>query len=142
MTVDPDPGPGPQVVLRQEHLQVATARQPVERLIVRRVVTSEVRQVDVTVRREEVHLERRPFDGTPAAGDDRGTPTASPDPAGPVLVVVLSEEEPVVRLRTRPYERVSVYLDTVTDQEQVSAELSREQADVVTEATGPDQTAR
>jgi stress response protein YsnF len=45
-------------------------------------------------------------------------------------VILLSEEVPVVQLHTRPYERVTVHVDTVTEQVEVTHDLAREQADV------------
>jgi uncharacterized protein (TIGR02271 family) len=120
MTVDPPPAAA-EVVLHQEQLRVGTRRVPTERILVRRRIVTEVRQIEVTVRREEVEVSRVPLDGheQPPAG-------GPPEP----LVILLSEEVPVVQLQTRPYERVTVHVDTDTEQVEVTEHLAREQADV------------
>ncbi len=120
MAVDPHPAAA-EVVLHQEQLRVSTRRVPTEKILVRRRVVSEVRQIEVTVRREELEVYRVPLDGheqSPVGGP--------PEP----LVILLSEEVPVVQLQTRPYERVTVHVDTVTEQVEVTEHLAREQADV------------
>ena len=120
MSVDPHPAAA-EVVLHQEQLRVGTRRVPTERVLVRRRVVTEVRQIEVTVRREELEVHRVPLDGheQPPVG-------GPPEP----LVVLLSEEVPVVQLQTRPYERVTVHVDTVTEQVEVTEDLAREQVDV------------
>lgn len=120
MAVDPHPA-APEVVLHQEQLRVGTRRVPTEKVLVRRRVVSEVRQIEVTVRREEVEVYRVPLDG-----HEQAPVGGPPEP----LVILLSEEVPVVQLQTRPYERVTVHVDTVTEQVEVTADLAREQADV------------
>jgi uncharacterized protein (TIGR02271 family) len=120
MAVDPHPAAAG-VVLHQEQLRVGTRRVPTEKVLVRRRVLSEVRQIEVTVRREEFEVYRVPLDGheeSPLGGP--------PEP----LVIVLSEEVPIVQLQIRPYERVTVHVDTVTEQVEVTEHLAREQADV------------
>ncbi|CAA9237078.1 MAG: hypothetical protein AVDCRST_MAG57-1332 [uncultured Blastococcus sp.] len=120
MAVDPDPAAA-EVVLHQEQLRVGTRRVPTEKVLVRRRIVTEVRQIEVTVRREEVEVHRVPLDGheqSPVGGP--------PEP----LVILLSEEVPVVQLQTRPYERVTVRVDTATEQVEVTEHLAREQAEV------------
>ena len=122
MAVDP-PLAAAEVVLHQEQLRVGTRRVPTEKVLVRRRVVSEVRQIEVTVRREELEVLRVPLDGheqSPVGGP--------PEP----LVILLSEEVPVVQLQTRPYECVTVHVDTVIEQVEVTEHLAREQADVRT----------
>ena len=125
MTEGPARTSGPEVVLHEEHLQVTTNRVATERLLLRKVVVTETRQVEVTVRREELQIQRLPADGT-ATHQPVGTP-AQP------LVIVLSQEVPVVQLLTRPYERVTVHVDTVTDHQQITQTLSHERADISTD---------
>lgn len=125
MTVDPDPRPAgtPELVLHEERLRVGDAvGTAAERVVVRRRIVSEVRQVPVTVSREVLEVTREPLVGASAA-DDGGAP----------LTIVLSEQVPVVELRTRPYERVTVSVERTEAVEQVSATLAREQVDVATE---------
>lgn len=142
MTPDPDPALGPQVVLHEEHLQVATTRHPTDRVIVRRVITTQTRQIEVTVRREELRIERQPAPDLSPASTERTLPTQTAQSTEPALVIVLSQEEPVVHLRIRPYERVRIHLDTVTEHEQVDVTLSHEQAEVLTAARAAERTAR
>ncbi len=54
------------------------------------------------------------------------------------LVVVLHEEVPVVDLRTRPYQEVTVTVELVTTQQPVSTELQREHVQVETDTTAGD----
>lgn len=126
MTLPPHQDLGPHVVLHEQHLVVGTEQCPLERLLVRRVITSHTQLVEVTVRREELHIVRTPLDATTPA------PTTGADGPRP-LVVVLSEEVPVVQLLTRPYERVTVHIDTVTDQQQVTGTVTREHVEVLSE---------
>lgn len=130
MTLDPDPAGRPQVVLHEERLQLATVRRPTERLLVRRVITTQTRQIEVTVRREELRIERLPADEDQPIG-------AMADGNRPALVVVLSQEVPTVQLHTQPYERVTVHIDTITEQQQVTTTLAHEQAEIDASPVGP-----
>jgi uncharacterized protein (TIGR02271 family) len=123
MPTDPPLTSGPDVVLHQEQLHIGVSRVAV-RAVLRRRITTEVRQVEVTVRREVLEVEHLPVeqDGDIAGAGQTRTP----------LVIVLSEEVPVVELRTRPYEQVTVDVETVTDQQPVSATVGRELADIST----------
>lgn len=117
---DPRPAAA-EVVLHQEQLRVGTRRVPTEKVVVRRRVVTEVRQIEVTVRREELEVHRLPLDG-----HEELSVEGPPEP----LVILLSEEVPVVQLRTRPYERVTVRVDPVTESQDVIEMVSREQAHV------------
>lgn len=119
MAVDPH-RTAAEVVLHEEQLRVGTRRVPTEKVLVRRRVVTEVRSIEVTVRREVLEVHRVPLDG-----HERSPVGGPPEP----LVVLLSEEVPVVQLETRPYERVTVHVDTVTEHVRVSERLAREQAD-------------
>lgn len=118
------PSPGPEVVLHAERLDVDVERVR-SRAVVRRRVVTERRTLDVTVRREvlEVEHEALPDDAPdqPSAGS-----------AGP-HVIVLSEEVPVVELRLRPYERVTLDVQTVTEQHEVAETLGEERVEVTTD---------
>jgi len=124
MPTDPLTTTGPEVVLHEERLRVGTRPVPVERLVLRRRITTEVRQVEVTVRREVLEVQRDTLSEQDASG-----PARTQEP----LVVVLSEEVPVVQLQTRPYERVRVDIETVTEQQQVTGTVGRERAELTTE---------
>jgi len=135
-----------EMVLREEQLHVRTVRGPVERVIVRRRVVTQVRQIEVTVLREELEVRRLLVDGDPTqqfAANERPPDVQSPAssqslPAAtrravasrPPLVIVLSEQVPVVQLHTRPSERVTVTVETVTEQQELREQVSHETAEV------------
>jgi len=91
-------------------------------------VVSEIRQLSVTVRREELVIDREPLPDSPV---DTITP---PDP----LVFVLREEVPVIDMRTRPYEEVTVTVELVTNEEPITTELATEHIHVKTDRAGGD----
>jgi uncharacterized protein (TIGR02271 family) len=115
-------------VLSEQRLLVGTEWVPRERLNVRRRVVTETRQIEVTVRREELLIDRTPLHDEPAtaeAGSSAAAGSSAP------LVVVLREEVPVVGLQVRPYERVTIGVERVRTHELVEGELAREQAELV-----------
>ena len=114
----------PEVVRHEERLRVGTTAVPYERLVLRKRITSEVRQVEVTVRREVLEVQRETL-----SGQATGTTGQVQEP----LVIVLSEEVPVVQLQTRPYEQVRVAVDTTTEQLQVSETVRKEQVEFTNE---------
>ena len=64
MTTTPPPGAAAQVELREQRLQVATVSVAVERVVLRRRIVTEVQQIQVTVRREELEIVREPLPDT------------------------------------------------------------------------------
>ena len=111
----------------EEELHVGTAARERGRARLRKyVVTEEVHQT-VPVQREEVRIEREPITD---ANIDRATD-------GPAISdeeheIVLHEEEVVTEKRVVPKERIRLEKDTVTDEQQVSDEVRKEQIDVDT----------
>jgi uncharacterized protein (TIGR02271 family) len=111
----------------EEELHVGTASRERGRARLRKyVVTEEVQQV-VPVQREEVRVEREPIT---EANVDRATD-------GPAISeeeheMVLHEDEVVTEKRAVPKERIRLAKDTVTDEQQVSDEVRKEQIDVDT----------
>ncbi len=126
MTTTPPPGATAQVELREQRLQVATVRVAVERVVLRRRIVTEVQQIQVTVRREELEIIREPLPGQP---------TGVPGEAPPPLLIVLSREVPVVQLQRHPYEQVTARVRRVEGQQQIDETVSKEQAELTT--TGP-----
>ena len=118
------PNVDPEFALHQEQLRVGTVRSATERVVLRRRITSEVKQVEVTVRREVLEVEHLPV-------REQGAATAAGQTPAP-LVIVLSEEVPVVQLQTRPYERVTVAVDTDTVQQQLTETVGRERVELTT----------
>ena len=80
---------------------MGTTWQPVERVRLSRRIVTELRQVEIEVRREELVVERSPV-------DDPADHPVSPGPdrvTNDDLVIVLSEEVP---MGARAYERVVI----------------------------------
>ena len=113
---------GPDVVLHQERVSIDVEQDAV-RAVVRRRITSETRSIEVQVQREVLEVEY-----LPASQDLTPTPGRSAAP----IVMVLSEEVPVVQLVTRPYEQVTVDVLTIDEQKDVTATVAGERADITT----------
>jgi len=128
MTTTP-PDPAVEIELREQQLQVDTVRVPVERFVVRRRIVTEVQQIQVTVRREELEITREPLSGQP---------TGAPGGAPPPLLIVLSREVPVVQLQRHPYEQVTVQVKRVEGQQQINETVSKEQAELTTTSSSDD----
>ncbi len=128
MTTTP-PNPAVEIELREQQLQVDTVRVPVERVVLRRRIVTEVQQVQVTVRREELEIIREPLSGQP---------TGAPGEAPPPLLIVLSREVPVVQLQRRPYEQVTVRVTSVEGQQQINESVSKEQVELTTTGSSDD----
>ena len=106
----------------EEEVRVGKAARERGRARLRKYVVTEEVQQTVPVQREEVRLEREPV--TEANVDDA---TAGPEISEDEHEVVLHEEEPVVEKRTVPKERVRLGKETVTEEQQVSEEVRKEQ---------------
>jgi uncharacterized protein (TIGR02271 family) len=111
----------------EEELHVGTASRERGRVRLRKYVVTEEVQQTVPVRREEVRVEREPITD---ANIDRATD-------GPAISegeheVVLHEEEVVTEKRAVPKERVRLDKDIITEEQQVSEEVRKEQIDVDT----------
>ena len=128
MTTTP-PDPAAQIELREQQLQVDTVRVPVERVVLRRRIVTEVQQVQVTVRREELEIIREPLSGPP---------TRAPGEAPPPLLIQLSREVPVVQLQRHPYEQVTVQVRRVDGYKQIDETVSKEQAELTTTGSNDD----
>jgi uncharacterized protein (TIGR02271 family) len=109
----------------EEELRVGTTQRERGRARLRKYVTTEEQQVTVPVQREQVRVEREPI--TDANLD---AATSGPEISEAEHEVTLREEEPVVDKRVVPKERVRLDKETVTDERQVSEEVSQEQIEV------------
>jgi uncharacterized protein (TIGR02271 family) len=109
----------------EEELRVGTETRERGRARLRKYVVTEPQQVTVPVRREEVRVEREPI--TDANLD---AATSGPAISEEEHEVVLREEEPVVKKRAVPKERVRLDTETVTDERQVAEEVRKEQIEV------------
>ncbi|MBM9468036.1 DUF2382 domain-containing protein [Nakamurella leprariae] len=117
----------------EEHLNVGTQRVETGRARLRKYVVTENQTVTVPVQREEVRVEREPIGPEAATGGaEIGEATAE---------VTLSEERVVVHKETVPVEQVRLTTDTVTEQQQVTEAVRKEEIEVDTDPT-TDRTAR
>lgn len=137
------------VTLHAEEMRVRTERVPSGRVTFRKRVVTEERTVVVTVRREELEIVEDRDTANLGAADagahgDVDAPSVTGErleaPAGGDAFeeirrnadgdyeIVLHAEEPVVTLQTVPVERVRISRRTVTETENVTADLAREEA--------------
>ena len=116
----------------EEELRVGMHERETGRVRLRKYVVTEHVQQTVPVRREEVRLEREPITD---ANRDRAT--AGPEISEEEHEVVLHEEQLVVDKRVVPKERVRLAKDTITDEQQISEEIRKEQIDVDSESQRP-----
>ncbi|QHF24522.1 DUF2382 domain-containing protein [Rathayibacter sp. VKM Ac-2804] len=117
------------VVRSEERLDVTTVWTPTERLRVRKVVVTEERTITVTLRREELVIEREPLDGEPLDGAREVEPSRDgPEP----ITLVLHAEEPVLSTRVVPVERVHVVIDRILALQTVTEPVRAERVDVET----------
>jgi uncharacterized protein (TIGR02271 family) len=115
----------------EERLNVGTRAEEAGRARLRKYVVTENVTETVPVSREEARVEREPI--TDANVDDA---MSGPAISEAEHEVTLTAERPVVEKEAVPVERVRLDKDTVTDQEQVSETVRKEQVDV--DADDPD----
>jgi uncharacterized protein (TIGR02271 family) len=106
----------------EEELRVGKAQREAGRARLKKHVVTENVSETVPVQREEVRVEREPI--TDANVD---AATAGGDITDEEHEVVLHEEQVVTEKRTVPKERVRLAKDTVTEKQQVSEEVRKEQ---------------
>lgn len=109
---------GKAVTVSEEQLYVDRRRRPVERVRLRKYVVTEEVTVKVPVRREKVRLERVALD------EEAASPSDSENE------MTLMEEEPVVETRVVPKARVWFGKEEVTEEQEVSEVVRREEVDV------------
>ncbi|MGN6744266.1 MAG: YsnF/AvaK domain-containing protein, partial [Amnibacterium sp.] len=115
----------------EERLNVGTERVQTGKARLRKYVVTEQQNVTVPVTREEVRVEREPITDA-----NRGAAMDGPDLSEEQHEVVLNEERPVVDKETVPVERVRLSKEQVTDQQNVSADVRREEIETDGDATG------
>jgi uncharacterized protein (TIGR02271 family) len=108
----------------EEELRVGTAQHERGRARLRKHVVTENITRTVPVRREEVRLETEPITDA-----NVGDATSGPDISEEEHEVTLHAERPVVEKEAVPVERVRLGTETVTDQQQVTEEVRKEQID-------------
>jgi uncharacterized protein (TIGR02271 family) len=106
----------------EEELRVGTTQREAGRARLRKYVVEEEVSQSVPVRREEVRVEREPITDA-----NRDAALAGGDITDEEHEVVLHEEEVVVDKRAVPKERVRMDTEVVTDEQQVSETVRKEQ---------------
>lgn len=109
----------------EEQVSIGTEQVASGKVRLRKYVVTENVTQTVPVSREEVRIEREPITG--AERDEARA--AGGELTSDEQEINLSEERVVVTKETVPVERVRVGKETVTDQEQVSTEVRKEQID-------------
>jgi uncharacterized protein (TIGR02271 family) len=115
----------------EEELHVGTAEREKGRARLRKYVVTEHVETTIPVQREEVRLEREPITDTNLEAATDGPAISEEEHE-----VVLHEEEVVTEKRAVPKERVRMTKDTVTDEQQVSEEVRKEQIEAEGEGPG------
>ncbi len=113
----------------EEELRVGKTQRESGRARLRKYVVTEQVQQTVPVQREEVRVEREPITDA-----NVGAATDGPAISEEEHEVVLHEEEVVTEKRAVPKERVRLDKETVTDEQQVSEEVRKEQIEADTGA--------
>ena len=118
-----DHGTDASMVRSEEQLHVGTEKVATGTARLRKYVVTEHVTKTVPVQREEVHIEREPID---EQDRDRlsGTDLGEDEQEG-----TLTEEQVVVDKETVPVEEVRLDTDTVTEEQQVTDEVRKEQID-------------
>ena len=106
----------------EERLHVGTEKVQTGRARLRKHIVSEQQQVTVPVSREEVRVEREPITDA-----NVGAAMSGPELSEEEHEVVLTEERPVVAKETVPVERVRLAKEAVTEEQQVTADVRKEQ---------------
>lgn len=106
----------------EEELRVGTRQREAGRARLRKYVVTENVTKTVPVSREEVRIEREPITDA-----NRGDATDGPDISDEEHEVVLHEDEVVVDKQTVAKERVRMGKETVTEDQQVSEQVRKEQ---------------
>ena len=114
-------GSGEYLTRSEEQLRVGTEKVPTGRARLRKIVVTEQQNVTVPVSREEVRVVREPI--APGDSVDATIGEAATD-------VTLTEERLVVDKQTVPVERVRLGTETVTEQQQVTESVRKEQIEL------------
>ncbi len=108
----------------EERLHVGTESQEAGRARLRKYVVTENVTTTVPVSHEEVRLEREPITDA-----NRDAAMSGADISAAEHEVTLRAETPVVTKETVPVERVRLATETVTEDQQIQADVRKEQID-------------
>lgn len=107
----------------EEDLEVGKVARPAGEVSVSKRVVEDTKTIDVPVRREEVHVERRPVSDTTAdIGDDAFTEQR--------ISVPVTEEDVELRKTVRPVEEIELTKTAAEDTRHVEDTVRREEFDV------------
>jgi uncharacterized protein (TIGR02271 family) len=121
----------------EERLRVGTENVQTGRARLRKYVVTETVTTSVPVSHEEVRVEREPI--TEA---NRDAVLSGPAISDEEHEVILHAERPVVAKETVPVERVRLATETVTQEQQVTEQVRKEQIDEPDVEAGPRDTSR
>jgi uncharacterized protein (TIGR02271 family) len=105
----------------EEELRVGTRSVESGRVRLRKYVVTEMVTKTVPVRHEEVRIEREPITDA-----NRDAALEGADISEEEHEVILHEDQPVVEKRVVPKERVRLHTETVTDEQEISEEIRKE----------------
>jgi len=108
----------------EEQLQVGKQRRPRSRVRLQKYVTTEHVPATIPVQREEVRLVEEPI-AERAEARGSGTRSAEQEPE-----LILHEEQPVIDKQVVPRERVRLAKETVTEDQQVTESVRKEQIEL------------
>jgi len=128
------PETGAAMTRSEEQLSVGTETRETGRAKLRKYIVTENVTTTVPVSREEVRIEREPITDA-----NRGDAMNGGELTTEEHDVVLHEEKVVVDKETVPVERVRVDKDTVTEEQQVSEEVRKEQIELEDQSGTTDQ---
>ena len=109
----------------EEQVEVDKTTVPRERVRMRKHVVTEEVQVTVTLRREELRIEREPVTDPDGVDIEQGGEIGEAE-----FDFFLLAERPVVSTEVVPVERVKVTKDVVTEEELVAEQVRKERIDV------------
>ncbi|WP_168582943.1 DUF2382 domain-containing protein [Gephyromycinifex aptenodytis] len=145
-------GEGGSIVLHEEELRIRTERIPTGRVTFRKRVVTEERTVVVTVRREELEIIEEDLTADAPPASEAGLPAVTGErlhdevssaadlthsPEGDIEIILYAER-PVVTLETVAAERVQVHRGSITENQDVTAEVFHEEAVLEREGEAPD----
>jgi uncharacterized protein (TIGR02271 family) len=115
----------------EERMRVGTEQVETGRARLRKYIVTEQAQTTVPVSREEIRVEREPI--TEA---NREATMSGPDLSEEEHEVTLTAERPVVGKETVPVERVRLGKEKITEEEQVTDQIRKEQIETDDQAGG------
>ncbi|MBO1768330.1 YsnF/AvaK domain-containing protein [Allobranchiibius sp. GilTou38] len=107
------------MLLREEQLRTGTRRRPSTKVRFRKVVITEEQTITVSVRREELRVDRMDITGDSPDSDTEWVEQQE-------HVMVLHAEVPVFTMQTRPVESVRITVERVAGQQEVADQVRTE----------------